>query len=341
MFHRLRAFFTPRPVLRALVVALLPLLAFGLVMEAQLRAFVDTTRTERTSAWTEFRPHPTMFWRLRPGLDVDITMRDQAFHLATNSLGLRGPEVPFQKPPGGWRAWCLGDSITYGYGVNEDETYEARLQGLLQEKHPDRKIEILNGGCPGWSSFQARQLTEAVGLQFQPDLYILAFVYADPAFEDVADSARVDANPLVRWTKLGLNQSELYMYMRQRVMRRTNPRGLTPEDYRLTVPRIPEKEYRENLTWFAEQAKRTGGHVIFLNLAKREPDPHDGYAAYRKMARETMESTGNVWLDIDALFRSQPNPEGLYSDRIHPNAEGFALMARAIADAVDERGWIR
>lgn len=341
MGHRLRAFFTPRPVLRALLVALLPLLAFGLVMEARLRAFVDTTRTERTSAWTEFRPHPTMFWRLRPGLDVDISMRDQDFHVTSNSLGLRGPEVPFAKPANGWRAWCLGDSITYGYGVDDGQTYESRLQGLLQAEHPDRQVEVINGGCPGWSSFQAIQLTESVGDRFRPDLYILAFVYADPAFEDVSDAARVDANPLVRWTKLGLNRSELYMYLRQRVMRRTNPKGLTPEDYMLATPRIPEEDYRKNLAWFTDRAKRTGGHVLFLNLAKRDPDPHEGYAAYRQIAREAMESTGNAWLDVDALFREQPSPQALFSDRIHPNADGFALMATAIARVIDEKGWLR
>lgn len=306
-----------------------------------MRAFVDTTRTERTSAWTEFRPHPTMFWRLRAGLDVDISMRDQEFHVTTDSRGLRGPEFPLATPPSGWRAWCLGDSITYGYGVDDEDTYEARLQGILRAEHPSRKVEVLNGGCPGWSSFQAIELTKSLGDSFRPDLYILAFVYADPAFEDVADADRVDANPLVRWAKLGLNRSELYMYLRQRVMRRTNPRGLTPVDYRLATPRIPLEDYERNLAWFTDRARRSGGHVIFMNLAKRDPDPHEAYATYREVARKAMESTGNAWIDVDALFREQPDPPALFSDRIHPNAQGFALMAEALARTLDEKGWLR
>lgn len=341
MIQRIRAFFTSRPVLRAVVVALVPLLVFGLVMEAKLRSFVAGTSRERTSEWTEFRPHPTMFWRLRPNLDVTIEMRDQKFHVTTNEFGLRGVEVPFEKPANGWRAWCLGDSITYGYGVDDGQTYEARLQDLLQTGHPDRAVAVLNGGCPGWSSFQARQLTEEVGLKYHPDLYVLGFTYADPAFEDATDAAKVDSNPLIRWLKLGLNQSELYLFARKSLLRRSNPQGLPDADYMLRTPRVPEDEYRANLQWFAEIARATDAHVVVLSLAKRDPDPHEQYARFRAIAREVAESTGNAFLDVDALFSAQPDPRSLFSDRIHPNAAGFDLMARAIADVVQERGWIK
>ncbi len=338
--RRLRAWLTVRPVLRALLVALVPLVVFSITMEVRLSSYVASTTRERTSDWTEFRPHPTMFWRLRPNLDVDLSMRTEQFHVTTNSQGIRSPEVPFRKGPTTWRAWCLGDSITYGYGVDDDQTYESRLQDLLARLHPDKQIQVLNGGCPGWSSFQGRELTRSLGLKYQPDLYILGFVYADPAFEDQTDSARVDPNPLVRWAKLGLYQSEFYMFLRQRVVRRTNPEGLPPEDYTLATPRVPPEEYRQILNWFASQARAGGGHVIFLNLAKRDPDPHAAYDQLRNVAREVAQSTGNVWLDVDSMFRDRPDRRSLFSDRIHPNAQGFELMSQALADAIQAKGWI-
>jgi lysophospholipase L1-like esterase len=340
VIRRLRLFFTFRPGLRALLVALVPLAVFAILMEFRIAAYVAGTTRVRGSEWTEFRPHPTMFWRLRPNLQVELAMRGERFQVTTNSQGIRSPEVPFRKGPRTWRAWCLGDSITYGYGVDDDKTYESRLQDKLQRLHPDRQIQVLNGGCPGWTSFQARELTRSVGLKYQPDLYILGCVYADPAYEDKPDSARVDSNPLVRWFRLALFRSEFYMFLRQRVVRRSNPEGLPPADYTLATPRVPPEEYRQILNWFVGQARAGGGHVVFLNLGKRDPDPHPGYDQLRRIAQEVSRQTGNAWVDIDAMFKERPDRASLFSDRIHPNVQGFELMAEALARAIEEKGWI-
>ena len=44
-----------------------------------------------------------------------------------------------------FRILVLGDSFTFGYGVENDETYSVQLQNLLNERL-DRTVEVVNAG---------------------------------------------------------------------------------------------------------------------------------------------------------------------------------------------------
>src|SRR4051812_31708204 len=50
-----------------------------------------------------------------------------AYTFANSSLGLRGPEIG---PKVKRRILLLGDSFTYGFGVNDDQTFADRLRTL-------------------------------------------------------------------------------------------------------------------------------------------------------------------------------------------------------------------
>src|SRR5215470_7272233 len=71
--------------------------------------------------------------------------------LRTNSLGLRGPEVPAD---GARRILAVGDSCTWGWQVEEQESYPAVLQQLLDERYGPGAYHVINGGVPGYTSYQ-------------------------------------------------------------------------------------------------------------------------------------------------------------------------------------------
>src|SRR5690348_16620479 len=48
-----------------------------------------------------------------------------------NSAGLHDYEHPVNKPPGTFRIAAMGDSITYGYRVNLDDSLTKRLEQKL------------------------------------------------------------------------------------------------------------------------------------------------------------------------------------------------------------------
>jgi hypothetical protein len=64
-----------------------------------------------------------------------------------NSLGFRDEEHVQEKPPGTFRIVALGDSFTYGVGVEFADTYLVRLERLLNTR-PGSRVEIIKLGIP-------------------------------------------------------------------------------------------------------------------------------------------------------------------------------------------------
>ncbi len=95
-----------------------------------------------------------------------------------NSKAVRGPEYPYEKPPGQYRILILGDSHAEGYRVQFDELFseelERRLSGNLA-----REIEVINAGTGGYSTDQELLYFRTEGIRYSPDLTILLFYYND------------------------------------------------------------------------------------------------------------------------------------------------------------------
>lgn len=129
-------------------------------------------------------PHPSdqIIFDLKPHLDV----RFQRAQVRTNSCGMRGPEVSVAKPPNTFRIALLGDSFTFGWGVEEHETFVAQMEANLNRHFKGKKkVEVLNFGVPGYSTFQEVARFEELGLDFTPDAVVVFFVendYGPPFF---------------------------------------------------------------------------------------------------------------------------------------------------------------
>src|SRR4051794_370856 len=88
-----------------------------------------------------FRFHPVRGYELAPGIGE------------INSLGLRGPEISATKADGVVRVVVIGDSYTFGLGVDETESLPARLEARLN-RDGTKRVEVLNLGTPGYNSDQ-------------------------------------------------------------------------------------------------------------------------------------------------------------------------------------------
>lgn len=82
-------------------------------------------------------------------------------------------EILRAKPEGGWRAFTMGDSQTYGAGVDVDDSYSAVAQRLLRQARPDQRIQVVNTGTSGYGSLQSLRLIRHKLPAWSPDLYIV------------------------------------------------------------------------------------------------------------------------------------------------------------------------
>jgi hypothetical protein len=142
-----------------------------------------------------YLPSASWGWTLAP--DTVHTFRSAAFdtRVTANDLGLRGNDVR-EEGPGVVRWVVLGDSYAFGWGVNDDQTYPAQLQHLLNEHARSGsgrtsladsvRFEILDGALPGFGTEQRARVFESL-LPYGIDGVILEFSVAN----DVADDWRI------------------------------------------------------------------------------------------------------------------------------------------------------
>lgn len=100
--------------------------------------------------------------------------------LNTNSLGFRDLEFPLEKPAGEFRVLALGDSFTYGQGVQLEDTWVQVLEAMLRE-HRGKPVEVMNGGFAtgGHYPHGYTDWLRSDGLAFSPDLVIVGFCLND------------------------------------------------------------------------------------------------------------------------------------------------------------------
>jgi len=89
-----------------------------------------------------------------------------------SSAGLRDKEYTIEKQ--GFRIAVLGDSITFGYGVGQDETYANVL-----EKRLGKGFEVMNFGVSGYNTIQEAEQLRTKVLDYSPDLIVIGFLYND------------------------------------------------------------------------------------------------------------------------------------------------------------------
>lgn len=95
-----------------------------------------------------------------------------------NPNGLRDDDVPFRKPAGEKRILVLGDSVTFGWGVSQGETFSDRLEELLNEGSLGA-WQVINAGVNGYNTVQEAAYLRHEGMRYSPDYVLLVYVSND------------------------------------------------------------------------------------------------------------------------------------------------------------------
>ena len=126
---------------------------------------------------------PFLGHRMRPGLVAEVgNVAEFTTRVHINSLGLRGPELGPHKA-GVLRILVLGDSFTFGTGVEDEAAFPARLAAeLTREGVP---AEGLNAGIGGFGIPDEVAWYERYGRALRPDLIVLG-VFPGNDLQDAA-----------------------------------------------------------------------------------------------------------------------------------------------------------
>jgi len=103
--------------------------------------------------------HPTRIFELKPNYYQKYISPEFQTEIATNSDGLRDREHSIIKPKNTYRIVVLGDSMTFGWGVNQDDTWWKFLEDEFNsDKDSKYRYEIINLGV--WMYTYDRQLVK-------------------------------------------------------------------------------------------------------------------------------------------------------------------------------------
>jgi len=154
---------------RVLLVGLSILLPLGL-LEGGMRPWFVPTRTT-----TLFERDDALGWSHRRGVSAEW----EGARVRINAKGLRGPELPYAKPPGVFRILWLGDSVTFGDKIGEDGEIFPFLAEQFLESEGALEVETINAGVSGYSPWQELRYLRDEGLRYDPDLIVVGFVPND------------------------------------------------------------------------------------------------------------------------------------------------------------------
>ena len=145
---------------------------------------LSTVERPRVSLKEILLPHPNthLIFDLKPNMNVTF----QRSHVQTNECGFRGPNRKKVREPNTFRIALLGDSFAFGWGVEYEESFGYVLEESLNEKTKGNlRVEVLNFGVPGYSTFQELELFKETAQDYDPDLVLVYIVENDvghPAF---------------------------------------------------------------------------------------------------------------------------------------------------------------
>lgn len=159
-----------------------------------------TTESAHTASEQDFDRIPGVF---EPDQDVVERPRTElVHHVAINSLGYRGPEIPRRKEPKTLRILCLGDSFTYGSYVSNNETFPYYLQRKFSENH--LPVEVINGGLGDTTIVDHLYLLRR-SMQINPDIVVLTFSEndisdlgkAEPTYVSLSKNRKLKSNIII------------------------------------------------------------------------------------------------------------------------------------------------
>ena len=141
------------------------------------REAVNDPKTEKTlGEIIQLSTNNKIIYELIP----NSTYSFQNIVVKTNSRGFRDKEYPAKKPKKTKRIIGLGDSIMFGWGVEEEECYLSQLENMLNENESDStNYEVINTGVPGYNTaMEVAVLENKIDLT-QVDIVIINFIEND------------------------------------------------------------------------------------------------------------------------------------------------------------------
>lgn len=272
----------------------------------------------------------------RPGLRYelapDLAQPSLGMHVATNSLGMRDREPLPSSTPGLVRILAVGDSVTFGYGVEEPAVFASVLEELLAASPlaDGRVFDVLNVGVSGYSTRDELAAFEGKWLALEPDVVVIGYCINDPEIAPRQPLQRVFAatslwqrSHLLRWVAQKWQARQIHELGRGNYAR-----------YLHAPDEAPWRSVASAFARFGELSRDLGFPIVLVIFPRFTPAEWKDYPIHDVHAQVAREGERHGFLVLDLLPRyERESPASLLIDPSdsHPNALGHRIAAEEIA----------
>jgi lysophospholipase L1-like esterase len=299
-----------------------------------------------------YKPDLRYGYRLKPNFATTVQNYSSAlvvdklpsWTIVSNAEGFRVSSNEITKTETtGKTLYVLGDSSSFGWGVEYEKSYSYQLTEKLNAIKP---FNLKNFSLPGFSSFQGKLLWAEFDDVKKGDWVILSFGWNDAYSSLQTDRLQFDLrNSMAGKINWKLKHLLLYRWMRTWGF----PKHTL--DYK-EGSRVPLTQYRKNLEALVEGVREKGGKPVFLNICNP--------IAYKDAAKEIIENKKIPFFNFPLALKpylstihdrfpdlfvtyfeaygegmeADPMLAFLFPDRCHPNEIGHSLMAEVLFETL-------
>ncbi|HEX4959664.1 MAG TPA: hypothetical protein VF173_02410 [Thermoanaerobaculia bacterium] len=288
-----------------------------------------------------FVDDPKVGHRMRPGLRAVVgNWAEFTTRVRINQLGIRGPEIGPHRP-GVRRVLVLGDSFTFGTGVEEEEAFPARLAEELSRG--GIPAEGINAGMGAYGIPDEVAWYEVYGMQVHPDLIVLGIFTGNdlqdaapnhpPVYVvhgDIVDEAERHRSLTVHWLFQHSQLFALLKYSLPAPVDRALRRALhLPEPGAIRYLREEMSLYDPRSRAEAERGGGAASEAAVRHLLDLTRADHVPVAAL--LLPSALQADGHLWNQTLRQLHLAPSQV----DRMLPNEIFSAMLARCGVPALD------
>jgi len=246
-----------------------------------------------------------------------------------NSDGLRDKEYPVKKEDK-YRIIFIGDSLTFGWGVEQEDTFQYLLEESLNNQFP---VEIINFGTGNYNTEQEVNLFFDKGLKYKPDKVVVFYFIND---------AEVTPEKSTFWF-LGYSEFISFYWSRINIMLNNYFPSTNFKEYYSALYNEDQEGWKRSKKAFLELKNICQKEGIQLQVVLL-PELHDTKNqvfkdVYDKVS--TFLSNNDIeYVNLADLFENQENEMDLWVnyDDAHPNKLAHKKIAESIETFISERG---
>ena len=307
------------------------------------------------------RPSPVFNWELVPGASG---FGRAGTYIHINADGFRDSEHSLHKDAGVFRIMVIGDSFTFGQGVNLEDTYSKYLERLINNK--GMTSEVINCGVIGYGMWQYLEVLKRKVIPYKPDLVILGIFIDDitTSFSPYKNlKNRPGTNPFAKDASGLMNRSYLwnffenwntifetkyryrrgYQYLKGIAERKKATGPAHPETtwHQIMYGKLPKQTYldfAQTLDEFIQTCRTANIQPLIALIPDAAQLDEPERQAVNRFVKDTCREIGVPLVDVTERFEKETDPRTLYLFPFdaHTSAKGHRLIAESVLEKIQE-----